>query len=92
MREGQCFRWKYLMPATENSNGTRSYSHPYDEGDLQHLAGRDAGPGRDNLRDDIRGDLLSKHGVVLLLSFLLGGSQVLLQRRHLAVVDFGGQC
>ena len=40
MREGQCFSWKYLMPATENSNGTRSYSHPYDEGDLQHLTGR----------------------------------------------------
>jgi len=40
MSEGQCFRWKYLTPASTNSNGTRSYSHPYDYDDLQHLTGR----------------------------------------------------
>ena len=40
MREGQCFRWKYLTPATTGSNGARSYSHPYDYDDLQYLTGR----------------------------------------------------
>ncbi len=40
MREGQCFRWKYLMPATTADNGTRSYSHPFDFDDLQYLSGR----------------------------------------------------
>lgn len=40
MSQGQCFRWKYLMPASTNTNGTRSYSHPYEYDDLQKLTGR----------------------------------------------------
>jgi len=40
MNQGQCFRWKYLTPASVNSNGTRSYPAAFDLEDVQHLSGR----------------------------------------------------
>ena len=57
---------------------------------LQHLAGGNAGPRGDDLRDGIRADLLIQHGIALGSGLFLGCCQVLFQRRYLAVVDLGG--
>ena len=59
---------------------------------LQHLAGRDAGPGGNDLRDGVRAYLLIEHRIALFGGLDLRGREILFQRWNLAVVDLRGQC
>ncbi|MGN0779977.1 MAG: phospholipid carrier-dependent glycosyltransferase [Aristaeellaceae bacterium] len=40
MNQGQCYRWKYLMPCYEAANGTRSFSSASTTEQVQHFSGR----------------------------------------------------
>lgn len=40
MAQGQCFRWKYLVPSWTNSDGTRSYGSASNYASVQKLSGR----------------------------------------------------